>query len=173
MLARLFLTLFRLNKYLEPEKQFDFFKINIVYLQIGLPVGNLCGKKETIMEKTNKSKSGSKKKDLSCVICEQTCISRSSLSIHMRTHTGEKPYSCSICNKEFCQNSSLKSHMRTHTGEKPYSCSICDKGFIRNSDLKIHMRTHTGEKPYSCSICNKGFSSSSYLKTHVTKHSEK
>lgn len=78
------------------------------------------------------------KKKHECPFCKKSFLSRQSLEIHIRVHTGEKPYCCSICKKTFTQKQHLKEHMRIHTGERPYCCSVCGKTFSRSFTLKVH-----------------------------------
>jgi len=101
-----------------------------------------------------------------CSQCEKAFPRSQDLSLHMRQHTGERPSECKICFKKFISQNKLARHMRLHTGQRPYSCDMCSKSFVQSNDLKIHKRRHTGERPYQCGVCGESFVCGSHLNTH-------
>ncbi|KAM9841662.1 uncharacterized protein ACBR49_015096 [Aulostomus maculatus] len=107
---------------------------------------------------------------LQCPSCPKTFRHAKSLTLHIKTHSGDKAHNCSYCGKCFSRADLLRSHKRTHTGERPFCCNICSKTYAHPSQLRIHKRLHTGEKPYSCNHCGKCFNELNQLKVHLRTH---
>ena len=82
------------------------------------------------------------------VVCD-TCgksILRTSLTLHMQTHTDRETFECSYpgCNKKLLGRQNFKIHLRiAHTEEQRerFHCEYCGKNIFKTeSDLKVHIR---------------------------------
>ncbi|XP_029307364.1 zinc finger protein 516-like isoform X1 [Cottoperca gobio] len=51
-------------------------------------------------------------------------------------------YNCNVCGRSFQFLSSLSQHMRRHTGARPYKCPYCDHRASQKGNLKVHIRSH-------------------------------
>ncbi|CAB3362804.1 Hypothetical predicted protein [Cloeon dipterum] len=98
-------------------------------LGLGSGVGGVPGRKESRRNDT-------------CEYCGKVFKNCSNLTVHRRSHTGEKPYKCELCSYACAQSSKLTRHMKTHgrLGKDVYRCRFCEMPFSVPSTLEKHMR---------------------------------
>ncbi|CAI5662949.1 zinc finger protein 516 isoform X2 [Oreochromis niloticus] len=75
---------------------------------------------------------------------EKLSIDKANPKNEMEAEDDKTPgsYDCNICGRSFPFLSSLSQHMRRHTGARPYKCPYCDHRASQKGNLKVHIRSH-------------------------------
>ena len=82
-------------------------------------------------------------KPFKCQACDFRSTTESNILNHeKRRHSSEKSHFCLFCNKGFLQLTNLSIHERTHTGQKTINCPQCDTLFSTKWFLEKHIKSH-------------------------------
>lgn len=107
------------------------------------------------------------RKQFKCTICNFVSLYKSSLKLHMSSHTTNHMITCELCDKVVTKFS-FTSHMKLHSGEKPHACEYCGKAYSEKKYLTRHwIRTHKIKNPYQCKLCQSTYQQMSMLTQHM------
>ena len=151
-----------------------------------------CTKTFTVLDNLNRHKlTHTGEKAYKCKQCDKSFSRSDNMIEHLRrVHLKVRPYKCQHCVKAFYDNAELTLHLRSHTGEKPFKCRHCSKFFKSSRNLSNHIAAHKDKRPkkrgrkaavdtdhtykappvgenlFQCGVCEESFSSSAHLLKH-------
>lgn len=134
-----------------------------------------------------------------CRLCSAVYPNLRALKGHNKEHLGKAPYNCNVGSCTYSSNdkSTLTRHMRTHTGEKPFECKLCNYGFTTKANCERHLKNKHGktsrdairnsiivhesedggpngeerssDEQFRCKVCKGTFSTSAKVISHAIK----
>ena len=100
-------------------------------------------------------------KPYQCSQCDIYLTEKTSITVYLRTHTGEKPYKYRQRVWALIVKWNIKSYLRTHTDENRFTFSQHESAFKAKLNVECHLRTHMStrpnDKPYQYNNCEKAF----------------
>ena len=118
---------------------------------------------------TKHNYSGSKMvlRPYACKLCKYRAPSRIQLTLHIRTHTGEKPHPCPYCDYRTAQKGNLKKHIEFRHAKVVNNvllCNLCNFKTSSKLQLSVHINQNHRErnkerdvgleKRYHCKLCD-------------------
>jgi len=87
------------------------------------------------------------KGEFPCRLCPAVYPNLRALKGHNKEHLDKPPYACNVgtCTYSSNDKSTLTRHMRTHTGEKPFECRLCGFGFTTKANCERHLKNKHGK----------------------------
>ena len=109
-------------------------------------------------------------KNFSCETCGKCFKYKSTLSLHITSHTGEMKYFCSTCGKKFRRTAEATHCEKAHKGIFSFECSKCDYKTQKKDHFVRHLKSHSKSTPYLCPLCGFRSGRKDNLKQHVKRH---